>query len=420
MIHIEAELGLSKCREGYTWTLHDLFVAVFTLVGVIEHAAILVIGLHSEARAGADAPCVVVGRSEQCPRIFTCKCPCIALLIRSLPKCAKGNVELGAFAYAGLVGGEKCIGFVCLTPVGEVGVVDSAEILGRSNLLPMVIPVVSIVLAQSIGYLFGYDVSSVGTSGRYCIPADGRLGVGRLVILYDGRSNRDIKANPDGNIGRSALACSVVADDGVRSLAILNSVIFVGDGLTRFAFKGSDHLAIATYFNRSDFVESIAFEGGGRQGEGQGAVECTASTWSCLDIRRSSRSFEESINGDANVVECIVGAVFRSTVVESDVVEAVFLNAEIDDLAGIIVPPVEVVLCKRGLEGIYCGSLSEEDVQVLMSQANFVCIEGETILYVLLKLDGRSDEVVIHSLAAIGVEVWIVSTVAKEVSALIS
>ena len=260
----------------------------------------------------------------------------------------------------------------------------------------------------------------MGTNGRYCIPADGRLGVGRLVILYDGRSNRDIKANPDGNVGRSALACSVVADDGVRSLAIFYSVIFVGDGLTRFAFKGSDHLAIATYFNRSDFVESIAFEGGGRQGEGQGAVECTASTWSCLDIRRSSRSFEESINGDANVVECIVGAVLGSAVVECDVVEAVFLNAEIDDLAGIVVPPVEVVLCKRGLEGIYCGALSEEDVQVLMSQANFVCIEGETILYVLLKLDGRSDEVVIHSLAAIGVEVWIVSTVAKEVSALIS
>ena len=158
-------------------------------------------------------------------------------------------MELGAFAYAGLVGGEKCIGLVCLTPVGEVGVIDSAEILGRSNLLPMVIPVVSIVLAQSIGYLFGYDVSSVGTSGRYCIPANGRLGVGRLVILYDGRSNRDIKANPDGNVGRSALACSVVADDGVRSLAIFYSVIFVGDGLTRFAFKCSDHLAVTTNFN---------------------------------------------------------------------------------------------------------------------------------------------------------------------------
>ena len=103
---------------------------------------------------------------------------------------------------------------------------------------------------------------------------------------------------------------------------------------------------------------------------------------------------------------------------EGDVVKAVFLNAKVDDLAGIVIPPVEVVLCKRGLEGIYGGALSEEDVHVLMSQTNFVCIEGETILYVLLKLNGRSDEIVIHALAPIGIEVGVVCTIAKKVGTL--
>ena len=329
-------------------------------------------------------------------------------------------MELGTFARSALAGGKEGIGLVGLAIVAEVGVVDGAEVGGRCYLLPVVVPVVGIVLAEGVGHLFGHHVAAVCTLCRHSFPAYGRLGVGGLVTLYDDGSNGDVEAYPDGRVSRSTLSGGVEADDGVSSLAILWGLIFVGDGLAGLAFEGGDYLAIATYFYRSDVVEGSTLEGGGRQGEGQSAVECTAFAWRSAEIRRGCRAFEIGVNSDADIVNRIVGAELGCAVVEGDVVESVFLNVEVDDLARVIVSPVEVVLGECGLEGIYGGALSEQDVHVLMSQANFICIEGETILYVLLKLDGRSDEVVIHSFATIGVEVWIVSTIAKEVSALIS
>ena len=156
-------------------------------------------------------------------------------------------------------------------------------------------------------------------------------------------------------------------------------------------------------------------EGGGGQGERECALESTACTWSSNQIGRSSRALKACEEFDTDVVKTIVAAVHGCTVVEGDIVKTVLFYTEVNDLVRVVVAPIEVILSQGGLQRIYRGSLSEVYVKIFVAQTHFNCIKGQTVLNAFLELNGRSDKIVVHTLTAIGVEVWIVSSVAKEV-----
>ena len=104
---------------------------------------------------------------------------------------------------------------------------------------------------------------------------------------------------------------------------------------------------------------------------------------------------------------------------EGNVVETILFNAEVDGVACVVVPVVEVILSKRGLHGLDGSSLSDINLEVFVKQTYFDGIESEAILNVLLELDRGSDEIVIHALASVRIIIGVISTIAKDISSLL-